>query len=174
MKYEFTKDDRKIYRENIFSSFDEIPEELAFVIAEERQKIIRMDKTGRYAIYEGKEYHASLEDDKRHVEIWSKDKEDEDKGFKKHQYLQVYSKIVELNELSEFYDVEAVCDYMGKTHKIFISADGESFRIYVKESWYKEFGFTEEYDRGLLLGYFKDFKMSELEVHYIKTSIDLR
>ena len=37
MKYEFTEDDRKIYRESIFSSFDEIPEELAFVIAEERK-----------------------------------------------------------------------------------------------------------------------------------------
>ena len=131
-------------------------------------------QTGKFAVYKGKEYSASRDGDK-HVELYSDDPADEKNGFKKkHPLFRHYSKRVKISEVSEFYEIEAVCDYMGKTHKIWLSSDGEHFLIFVKDSWYKEFGFTEEYDMtytNRLLGYKKEFKVSESNVRFVKKDL---
>lgn len=132
-------------------------------------------RTGKYAVYNGKEYLASLTRDKRQIELYSNDVEDADNGFKKDPYGG-YSKRVRFKEVSEFYEINAEFDYMGKTHRPYFSANGEYFKIFVNDSSYKQYGFTEEYDMtytNRCIGYQKEFKVSENPVRFIMTPIKL-
>lgn len=47
-------------------------------------------KTGRFAIYNGKEYMASLETDKKYIELCTYDQVDAKNGFKKEPFGLLY------------------------------------------------------------------------------------
>lgn len=130
-------------------------------------------KTGRFAIYNGKEYRAAYGSDKSHIELYSHDQTDEKSGFKRDPFG-LYSKKVRLKDVAEFYDIKAEFDFMGKTHKANFSADGKTFRIFVNDRSYKQYGFVEEYDMtytNRCIGYQKEFSVDESPLRFVKISL---
>ncbi len=130
-------------------------------------------KTGRFAIYNGKEYMASLETDKKYIELCTYDQVDEKNGFKKEPFG-LYSKKVKLIEIDEIYDIKAKFDFMGQTHEANLSADGKTFCIYVNDSSYKQYGFVEDYDMtytNRFIGYKKEFTVAESPLRFVKIPV---
>lgn len=138
-----------------------------FFDSEEDKKVI----TGTYAVFNGKKYEACFVksdrvtfQDEKLVEIYSKEPVEED-GFEKYgfgKYL-CYKKIVDIEELSEFYNIKEVCDYMGQTFPI-VRKDGDTIRIFTQDPSFETKGFIQDGRDGFV----KEIQVSDAMIRYVK------
>ena len=117
-----------------------------FFDSEEDKKVI----TGTYAVFNGKKYEACFVksdrvtfQDEKLVEIYSKEPVEED-GLEKYGFGKYicYKKVVDIEELSEFYNIKEVCDYMGHTFPI-VRKDGDTIRIFTQDPSFETKGFMK-------------------------------
>ena len=119
-------------------------------------------RVGNHVIYKGKDYRGSIRDDNK-VRIISDDPEDEKNGFIHLKFLKCYEKIVDIEEVSECYEVIEMCDYMGETFEP-LGIKDDIVVLYASDSKYLDKGFVAEGRDG----YIKELKRSEVVIRQVK------
>ncbi|OSI13718.1 hypothetical protein BWD09_12760 [Neisseria dentiae] len=127
-------------------------------------------KSGRYAIYNGKEYRISKIDG--HYEIISNDEKDLEKGFieykpEKKLNPRIFFKIVIPSEIKEVYAINTYAIYKGFEFPVRYEEEGE----YILVADYSPLIEKLQFDRVDKYGYEKKVKKEELDLVFEKKTL---
>lgn len=119
-------------------------------------------RTGYHVLYNGKDYQGELEGEDT-LQITTDNEKDVDESFEYDSLFECYEKYVKIDEVSEYYKIIAMCDYMGETFEP-LGIKEDRVVLYKIDDRYLEKGFIPEGRDG----YIKKLKTSEVTIRLVK------